>query len=170
MSVRRLLLSPRLPVAVALLGVLLGGMWLLDRSDKQARDTIRKHHLEDIERSLFFARDVYGTYPPYEQPTWCGRLNDPANETVRMHIEAVLREQNATYANAAKPFPADPLFQEGIDYFYWKRSPALFELYAILEADHSGDRSTRGCDNAPALTYDYGLTSVWREDRSTLQP
>lgn len=160
----------RLPVILAAVGVLLGGLWLLERSDQQARDTIRKHHLEDIERSLFFARSVHGTYPPYDQPTWCGQLNAPQNTAVRAEVEAVLRAQNKTYANAAKPFPADPRASAGVDYFYWKRSPALFELYAILEASPTGERRTAGCDNAPDRAYDYGLLSAFREDRVTLTP
>ncbi|GEM_PF-1865597 len=160
----------RLPVFVALAALLLGGMWLLERSDKQARDTIRKHHLEDIERSLFFARGQHGTYPPYASSSWCGLLNAPANAAVRAEVEAVLRAQNETYANKAKPFPTDPLAEAGVDYFYWKRSPAVFELYAILEADPNGERSTAGCDNAAALTYDYGLNSAFRENRVTLTP
>lgn len=179
----------RLPVLVALVALLLGGMWLLERSDKQARDTIRKHHLEDIERSLFFARGQHGTYPPYASSSWCGLLNAPENAAVRAEVEGALRAQNEMYANQAKPFPVDPLMdqlpREALaawgqsqkdgskrvpDYFYWKRSPAVFELYAILEADPTGERSTAGCDNAATLTYDYGLNSAFREDRVTLTP
>lgn len=167
--IRRLPLS-YLPVLVALVGLLVGGMWLLERSDRQARDTIRKHHLEDIERSLFLARDLHGTYPPYEQTTWCGQLNDPQNAAVAAQVEAALRAQNEKYGNQAKPFPTDPLAAQGVDYFYWKRSPALFELYAILEADPTGERTSAGCDNAEQLTYDYGLLSAFREERVTLTP
>lgn len=145
-------------------------MWLVERSDQQARDTIRKHHLEDIERSLFFARGLHGTYPPYDMVAWCGQLNAPRNAAVKAQVEAALRAQNETYANPAKPFPTDPLAHDGVDYFYWKRSPALFELYAILEADPTAERTTTGCDNAPPLTYDYGLNSSLREDRVTLTP
>lgn len=160
----------RLPVLLALFAVLFGGIWLVERSDKQARDTIRKHHLEDIERSLFSARILHGSYPPYDVPTWCGLLNAPENEAVRAQVEAALRAQNETYANQAKPFPTDPLAADGVDYFYWKRSPVVFELYAVLEADPTGERNTSGCDNAPNLTYDYGLNSALREERVTLTP
>jgi len=156
-------MATRLPVAVALAALLLGGWLLLDRADAQARDTIRKHHLEDIEQALFFARGQNGTYPPYDQPSWCGQLNAPDNKDVRRQIEEALRTQNDKYANLDKPFPADPSSTAG--YFYWKRSPAIFELYATLEMDRNAERSTINCANAPTLTYDYGLTSVWRENR-----
>lgn len=149
--------------------VLIGGAALLTRADRQARDTIRKHHLEDLERSLFFARDVHGTYPPFDAATWCGRLNDPHNEAVRTQVEQALRAQNEQYANEQKPFPTDPA-GGCYDYFYWKRSPALFELYARLEAAPTGERQTILCDNAPAEYYDYGLTSALREDRVTNRP
>ena len=145
-----------------------GGVFLLDRADSQARDTTRKHHLEDLETALFFAREKNGTYPPYQQPTWCGLLNDPANELVHKQVEQALRDQNAKYANQAKPFPTDPsALQKGWDYFYWKRSPAIFELYAVLEANDNNDRNTFLCKNAPGLYFDYGLSSVLREDRHT---
>lgn len=170
MAVPSWLAVSRLPVLLALFAVLGGGIWLMERSDQQARDTIRKHHLEDIERSLFFARGQHGTYPPYNEVTWCGQLNAPQNAAVKAQVEAVLRAQNEKYGNEAKPFPTDPLAASGVDYFYWKRSPALFELYAILEADPTGERSTAACDNAPPLTYDYGLNSALREDRVTLTP
>lgn len=191
MAVPSWLAVSRLPVLLALFAVLGGGIWLMERSDQQARDTIRKHHLEDIERSLFFARGQHGTYPPYDKVAWCGQLNAPHNAAVKAQVEAVLRAQNEKYGNEAKPFPKDPLQdlspreakpawgrradEQGQnnqlpDYFYWKRSPALFELYAILEADPTGERSTAMCDNAPPLTYDYGLNSALREERVTLTP
>jgi hypothetical protein len=171
----------RLPLFFALAGLILGGFFLIDKSDKQARDTIRKHHLQDIEQSLYFARSIHGTYPPYDQPSWCGLLNDPKNEAVRRQVEEVLRTQNEKYKNPAKPFPNDPLRDRSssealakedqhtvYDYFYWKRSPAMFELYAILEADRNGNRSTADCPSAPFLKYDYGINSVGREDRLNL--
>lgn len=161
---------PYLPVFVALFWLVAGGVLLLNRADAQARDTIRKHHLEDIERSLYAARLKYGTYPPYDQPTWCGSLSDPVNEAVRAQVEEALRSQNEKYGNEAKPFPTDPASGEGYDYFYWKRSPGIFELYAILEADRNAERSSRSCPTATAQEYDYGLTSVFREDRATNQP
>ena len=142
-----------------------GGMVLLERSDRQARDTIRKHHIEDIERSLYFARSLHGTYPPYDQATWCGVLSDPENRDIRNQVEETLRAQHEKYANPEKPFPTDPRFAEAAgDYFYWKRSPASFELYAVLEADPNGERNTALCPTSPALTYDYGVASIWRED------
>jgi hypothetical protein len=150
-----------LPLFVALITMLLGGIFLLNLADAQARDTIRKHHLEDIEQSLYFARGLHGTFPPYDQPSWCGLLNDPVNSSTLIQIEEALREQNEKYANLKKPFPQDPL--NSPSYFYWKRSPANFELYAILETDPNQERSTHDCNNAPELDYDYGLTSIWRE-------
>lgn len=155
-----------LPIVIALLLVGLGGAYLLDKADKQARDTIRKHHLEDIERSLYFARSLKGTYPPYEQGTWCGVLNAPGNEAVLAQLETALRAQHEKYANPAKPFPADPLAGISADYFYWKRSPSSFELYAGLEAAPSGERSTADCPAENTLTYDYGIASAWRANRS----
>ncbi len=160
-----------LPIFIALIALLVGGIFLLERSDRQARDTIRKHHLEDIERSLYFARKLHGTYPPYEAPTWCGKLNAPENAAVRAEVEAALRAQNEKYANPAKPFPTDPqAAKDGSDYFYWKRSLALFELYAVLEAAPTGERSTTACPTTPNLVYDYGLSSALREDRTSLAP
>lgn len=150
---------------VGILIVTAGGVFLLTRADGQARDTIRKHHLADLEQSLFFARELHGTFPPYSEPSWCGLLHDPKNSAVREQIETVLRQQNNKYGNEAKPFPADPL---GQDYFYWKRSPAVFELYAVLEQGRSGERNTLPCSNSPALYYDYGLTSRWRENLPNL--
>lgn len=162
-----MMLLNRLPVLVALLALLVGGIFLVHRSDAQARDTIRKHHLEDIERSLYFVRSLRGTYPPYDQPTWCGLLNDHQNEAVRAQIEEALRAQNQQYGNLEKPFPTDPAAATlGVDYFYWKRSPALFELYAVLEADRNGERNTQLCTTAPSRFFDYGITaSLEREQQ-----
>lgn len=151
----------RLPILIALVLLITGGVFLLDRADAQARDTIRKHHLEDIEQALYFARGLQGTYPPYDQPSWCGRLADPKNEKVRAQIEEALRAQNDKYANPDKPFPTDPSNPTG--YFYWKRSPAIFELYSTLETDPNAERNTIECSNGTAHAFDYGLTSVWRE-------
>lgn len=153
--------TTRLPLFIALL--LVASSWiLLDRSSAQARDTIRKHHLDDIEHSLYFARDVRHTFPPYDQATWCGELNDPKNTAVKAEVEAALRAQHEKYANKAKPFPTDPLANH--DYFYWKRSPANFELYSVLEAAPTGEKNTWQCATTPGKYYDYGLTSVLRED------
>ena len=167
------------PVYLAFIFLVLGGIFLLNRADAQARDTIRKHHLEDIEQSLYLARLTHGTYPPYDQPSWCGTLADPANAAVQAEIEAALRLQNEKYANPSKPFPTDPLATNPSPstklnqsptlnflpaYFYWKRSPASFELYSILEADSNQDRSTSGCPTTDLLFYDYGIASVWREN------
>lgn len=178
--------TSRLPVLLALTSVALGGLFLLNRADTQARDTIRKHHLEDLEHALYFARARHGTLPPYDQASWCGSLNDLANASVRAAIEEALRAQNEKYANPDKPFPTDPLADRSspvalqrppqpsakdgtqgdrqFDYFYWKRNPAVFELYAILETDPTAERSTAACANSQALTYDYGITSLWREN------
>lgn len=151
------------PLLIAFAGLLIGGSLLLDRAASQARDTTRKHHLEDLEHALYLARTLHGTYPPYDQPQWCGPLEDPAHRPVRNQIEAALRQDNEKYENPAKPFPTDPL--PGHDYFYWKQSPASFELYSILEADDNNNRTTTDCAAAPSLTYDYGLTSVHRNHR-----
>lgn len=155
------------PVLIAC-GLLLGGGYaLLEKAERQARDTTRKHHIEDIEKSLYFARGLHGTFPPYDSPTWCGVLNAPGNGEVLAQVEAALRAQHEKYANPDKPFPFDPLFAGSAqDYFYWKRSPASFELYAVLEETPTGERNTAACSNGGATAYDYGVTSVWRENPS----
>jgi len=152
----------RLPLFIALLLVIGGGAALLTRSAQQARDTIRKHHLDDIEHALYFARDLHGTYPPYAETEWCGALNDPKNSAVKTAVEEALRAQHTKYSNPQKPFPTDPL--AGHDYFYWKHSPASFELYSILEAAPTGEKNTSGCAQSPLSFYDYGLNSVLREN------
>ena len=155
-----------LPLLVAIILVAIGGIFLLDRADKQQRDTTRKHHLQDIEQSLYFAKGLHGTIPPYDQPNWCGFLNDPSNSHVREQVEEVLRAQNDKYANIDKPFPTDPLPDQ--DYFYWKRSPATFELFAVLELDNNNERNTLKCANAGEQYFDYGINSRWREDLGLL--
>lgn len=157
---------PHLPLTVGIITLLAAGAFLLDRADGQARDTIRKHHLADLEQSLFFARELHGTFPPYKEASWCGLLNDPKNFAVKSEVEQVLREQNNKYGNEAKPFPVDPLGQQ--DYFYWKRSPAVFELYAILEQGNTNEKNTLRCAESPPLYYDYGITSRWRENAPNL--
>jgi transglutaminase-like putative cysteine protease len=159
-----LLRFQNLPLSLALLILLLGGALLLTKADAQARDTIRKHHLADIEEALYLSRSLHGTYPPYAEAIWCGRLNDPASAEVKTQIEDLLRQRLPLYANPAKPFPEDPLHVEsGPGYFYWKRSPALFELYSVLEAAPSGDRATSRCPQDSTLIYDYGISSSTRE-------
>ncbi|MGH7928474.1 MAG: hypothetical protein ACREQV_11835 [Candidatus Binatia bacterium] len=166
-----LLTSKRLPLAVATALLLVGGFLLLGRADRQARDITRKHHIEDIEQALYFARATHGTFPPYNQPTWCGLLHDPAHTSVRAQVEEVLRASHEQYANHGKPFPTDPTFSptEG-GYFYWKRSPSSFELYARLEEDPSGERNTLLCEGAPPIRYDYGVASVRRERGAPQDP
>lgn len=95
-------------------------------------------------------------------------LNAPENAATLAEVEAALRTQHEKYANPEKPFPFDPKLTPGQpgDYFYWKRSPTSFELFSVLEVDRTGDRNTRGCDNASAYDYDYGVASVWREPGS----
>lgn len=160
-----------LPVYCAFILLVLGGIVLLEKAERQARDTIRKHHIEDIEYSLYALRARYGTYPPYNQLSWCGILSDPANQSVRDSIETSLREQIEKYSNSQKPFPADPLYQESKkDYFYWKRSPSVFELYATLEARPTEERSTIQCETAQGHAYDYGITSSLRENRPRSVP
>ncbi len=153
-----------LPVVLAATALLFGGIFLLERSEAQARDTIRKHHLVDVEQALLFAGRIEGTYPPYDQATWCGQLSDPRNRDVRDQVEAALRAQHEKYANSAKPFPEDPRYGPTLaqdltrgGYFYWKRSPALFELYSALEADSEGTFSTEGCPGSISEVYEYGL-------------
>lgn len=175
--------SHYVPAVSALILLAAGGFFLLHRADAQARDTIRKHHLADIEQALFFAREVHGTFPPYDSPAWCGLLNAPENRGLRDEVATVLRQQNNKYGNQAKPFPTDPLWGQSpreappaggakwgreYDYFYWKRSPAVSELYAILEQDDNNERNTQLCASAPGLFFDYGLTSRWRENLPNL--
>lgn len=154
------------PALTALTLLTAGSLFLLNRADEQARDTIRKHHLADVEQALFFSRELHDTFPPYDSPSWCGLLNDPKNAAVKAQVEEVLRQQNNKYGNEAKPFPRDPLADQ--DYFYWKRSPAVFELYATLEQDDNNERNTQLCATAPSLFFDYGITSRWREDLPNL--
>jgi len=153
-----------LPIILAAAALVLGGVFFLERSEAQARDTIRKHHLADVEQALLFASRTEGTYPPYDQPTWCGQLSDPRNRDVRNQVEAALRAQHEKYANPAKPFPEDPLYGPTLasdtsrnGYFYWKRSPVMFELYSALEADTQGKFSTTDCPGSSSDVYEYGL-------------
>ncbi len=148
-----------LPVILALLALGGAGLFLLHRADTQARDTIRKHHLQDIEDALYLAYAQHGTYPPYTASSWCGVLQDEENTVVREEVERALRLQNEKYANPAKPFPTDP---EAGGYFYWKRSPAVFELYSHLETTPTGDRTTARCPGVIAEAYDYGINSRLR--------
>lgn len=152
-------------MAVAFILVALGGIFLLEKSERQQRDTTRKHHIADLEQALYFARGHHGTYPPYEEASWCGILSDAKNAAVLSQVEEALRTQHEQYENPAKPFPFDPKLSAGDtgDYFYWKRSPTSFELFAMLETDANGDRNTLACDNAKPYHYDYGITSVLRE-------
>jgi len=159
-------LPHNLVIGIALLLVLTGGVALLERAEAQARDTTRKHHIEDIENSLYFARSINGSIPPYEENSWCGVLNDPANRHVRDQVEVTLRAQHEKYANPDKPFPFDPLFEgTAKDYFYWKHSPSSFELYAVLEEDPNGERATHRCEQG-TVAYDYGVSSTQRESDS----
>ncbi len=154
-----------MPVLLALILLAGGGVFLLHRNDQQARDTIRKHHLADLEDSLYFARSLHGTYPPYDQSSWCGVLNQHTDSATFKEVEEALRLQNEKYKNIAKPFPSDPRYADAAqDYFYWKHSPASFELFSILEQDNNGNKSVGACPEEKSRTYDYGLTSVWREN------
>lgn len=157
------MISPRtLPLIVAVLLAIGGSYFFVQKADRQARDTIRKHHLEDIEKSLYFAEKLHGTYPPYEQTSWCGFINAPENRAVRDEMEEAIRAQNEKYKNIDKPYPTDPLSSQ--DYFYWKRSPSSFELYATLEFEKTGDRSTSGCPDIEHVKFDYGISSVIRQN------
>src|SRR3989344_1961497 len=148
------------------LGILLliiAGSLLLVKQDRQARDTIRKHHLADIETGLYLARRNQDTFPPYDKLTWCGVISAPENKQVQDEIEASLRVAVKKYENTAKPFPQDPKEPER-GYYYWKRSPSMFELYSILEAAPTGERNTFACPNGLHTTYDYGIASILREN------
>lgn len=150
-------------IACALLLLLIAGGFLLLKQDRQARDTIRKHHLADIESALYLARTKHGTFPPYDQFTWCGTLTKQKNEHVRKDIEDTLRIAVEKYKNPAKHFPQDPTeYERG--YYYWKRSPSMFELYSILEAAPKGERNTFACPEGIHTTYDYGIASILREN------
>lgn len=161
--------SKHVPLFAALILLAVGGVFLLNKAQRQTHDTTRKHHLQDIESSLYFVQSLAGTYPPYEESSWCGFLNAPENEGVRDQVEEGLRAQNEKYANEEKPFPTDPLYQVGSsdetiwDYFYWKRSPSSFELYAVLEQEKNGDRNSLKCPNQPGQFFDYGIASIQRE-------
>ena len=155
-----------LPLIVAVLLIAGGSIFLLEKAERQTRDTTRKHHLEDIEQSLYFAQKLRGTYPPYDQTSWCGFINAEENRNVRDEMEEALRAQHEKYANPDKPYPTDPLAEQ--DYFYWKRSPSSFELYANLEYERTGDRTTAGCANAPRYSFDYGLSSILRQQKTTV--
>lgn len=149
------------PLYFAFILTILAGTFLLHRSAAQARDTMRKHHLQDIEDSLYTARSLAGTYPPYQLSSWCGFLNPTHKAPAITQIEAALRQQNNLYANPAKPFPRDP---GAADYLYVKRSPSAFELYAQVETDPSRDFPSLNCpDLDPLPGYNYHLTSLWRE-------
>ncbi len=153
------------PIAAALVLLLVAGTLLLTKQDLQARDTIRKHHLADIETALYLARNIHGTFPPYEELSWCGVISAPDNAHVQRQIEESLRIAVDKYENPDKPFPQDPTEQDQ-NYYYWKRSPSMFELYSVLEAAPTGERNTFACPEGIRTTYDYGIASILREDTS----
>jgi hypothetical protein len=157
------------PVAAALILLVITGTLLLVKEDRQSRDTIRKHHLADIETALYLARNTHGTFPPYNETSWCGVISAPENKEVQDAIEVSLRKAVDKYENPEKPFPVDPKGKER-NYYYWKRSPSMFELYSVLEADRTGERNTFECENGVHTTYDYGIASILRESgsRSTI--
>jgi type II secretory pathway pseudopilin PulG len=160
---KRLALHTQLaPLIVALVLLAVGGFMLIQKEDQQARDTIRKHHLADIETALELAKRQNGQFPPYDQLTWCGVISDPANKAVQDAIELPLRQSVDKYGNRDKPFPQDPN-NSVKNYYYWKRSPDMFELYSILEAAPTGDRNTFSCATGLHTTYDYGISSILRE-------
>lgn len=156
--------SSYMPVLAMLFLLAIGGFFLIQKEDLQSRDTIRKHHLADIETALKLAKKQHGQFPPYDVLTWCGVISDPANKDLQNDIETLLRKSVDKYANLEKPFPIDP--KESVrNYYYWKRSPAMFELYAVLEADNNGDRNTFSCPTGLHTTYDYGISSILREEQ-----
>lgn len=136
------------------------GSWALRLQALQARDIVRKHDIEDIENALNRFEKKNGTYPPIEAATWCGTLSDFKNKEIRSAIETSLREDEK-YAKPEKKFPNDPTYKNTInDYFYWKTSPASFELLAKLEADKNGSRDASLCGNKTA--FDYSVVSFLR--------
>lgn len=153
-----------------LLLLLTSGTFLLIKQDKQSRDTIRKHHLADIETALYLARNNHGTFPPYNKLSWCGVISAPENKPVQDMIEESLRKAVDKYKNPEKHFPTDPTEQKR-GYYYWKRSPSMFELYSVLEAEKTGERNTFSCPTGIHTTYDYGIASILRESpsRSTIE-
>lgn len=155
----------RLPLYLAFALTVFGGVFLLHRSAAQARDTTRKHHLQDIEDSLYVALSIHGAYPPYGQPSWCGYITPESPSDARLAIEDALRHQINLYANPAKSFPEDPLPpHQNPPYFYWKHSPSSFELYANLETTVPDEYLLSNCTgSSPAPAFNYRLTSVWRE-------
>ena len=64
------------------------------------------------------------------------------------------------------PPPAAPaeLAGQHPGYFYWKKSPTVFELYTLLEADDDGSFSTATCAGADEVTYNHGFNSALRQD------
>lgn len=136
------------------------GVWALRLQALQARDIVRKHDIEDIELALGRYEKTHGTYPPENAASWCGNLSDPANKEILKQLETSLR-QDKKYAKAEKLFPFDPVYKNTTnDYFYWKTSPASFELLAKLEADKNGSRDAAPCGNKTA--YDYSVVSFLR--------
>ena len=126
------------------------GAWALRLQALRARDTIRKHDIEDLEQALLRYGRLSGTYPPDDVPAWCGTLSDPAADSVRTAIEAALR-RDEKYAKPEKPFPSDPVYAgTDRDYLYWKTSPVSFELLAELEADRNNSRAIDRTTCAPA--------------------
>ncbi|MEK7499700.1 MAG: hypothetical protein AAB649_03780, partial [Patescibacteria group bacterium] len=79
------------PVFAAIFLLLTSGTLLLIKQDKQARDTIRKHHLADIETALYLSQIKHGTFPPYNKLSWCGVISAPENKSVQDAIEIDLR-------------------------------------------------------------------------------
>jgi len=139
---------------------LVAGVWGIRLQALQARDIVRKHDIEDIENALGRYEKVHGTYPPENVASWCGTLSDSASKDVLNQIETSLR-QDDKYAKPEKKFPVDPIYKNSAnDYFYWKTSPASFELLAKLEADKNGSRDASPCGNKTA--FDYSVVSFLR--------
>lgn len=157
--------------AVATILVVASGTWAIRLQGLQARDTIRKHDIEDLEQALLRYGRLQGTYPPDDMPMWCGTLSDPSSAAVRAAIEDSLR-RDEKYAKPEKPFPRDPVYRGADrDYFYWKTSPVSFELMSELEADRNNSRPMNRSACAPATQtqsarrdagYDYSVVSTRR--------
>lgn len=127
-----------------------------------ARDTERKHELDDLEQALYRYLRQYHVYPPREHPFYCARLSSSSARALRAEIEVFLR-RDVKYQNPAKPFPADPAFaNQAGDYIYWKRSPRAFELYAATELSSSKGAPFFPCAQSN-FPYHYRIRSIKRE-------
>ncbi len=153
--------SPKLKTLVPIAAVLIFvgiGFWALRLQSLQARDTIRKHDIEDIEKALNRYAKQHGEYPPVNSVSWCGTISGDSSKDIKKEIEDSLRKDKK-YAKLDKKFPSDPVYGgTENDYTYWKTSPVSFELVAKLEADRNATRNIPCKKDA----YDYSVVSFLR--------